>query len=62
MERTFRTCETVLMKSRKTQKKRTRSTEKQYKPQEKLFIASIFLAAFSLGILTVTGLHLMFVS
>lgn len=32
---------------------------KKYTGQEKLFIASLFLGAFGLGILTVTGLHLL---
>jgi len=56
---TFRSATTVLLKTSGVRRWKKEKKGKRFSKQEKLFITSLLLAAFGLGIITVTGLHLL---
>jgi hypothetical protein len=56
---TFRSASTVLLKTTRARNWKKENKAPSFTKQEKVFMASLVLGAFGLGILTVTGVHLL---
>jgi hypothetical protein len=56
---TFRSAATVILDTHNLRGRLGKSKGRKLSSQDKIFMTTLFLAAFSLGILTLTGAHLL---